>query len=488
MWTNSKCSLGCISTTLCSCSRGEFFLNKDAGGPSCNPCPQGRYKEQPVIVTSSSCDNMCSAGRWSDETGLRSDTQCKGCPAGKWSAETGHTSATQCVGVCPAGRWSDETGLSSGVQCAECPAGRWSNLTGSATIWQCTECAAGMVSLAGPGQSSVSSCSDVCPAGRWSDVGGLTSQNQCKGCPAGTWSAQVSLTAEDQCENECSPGRWSDVTGISADSGCQVCPDGKYSAQAGSTSLAQCSGCPAGTAMTALGPPPTCTACPAGTFQPDLPADVTDTSICQDCPAGQYQNDDGDSAFLHDSVLDCLNCSAGRQFASPTTMCSICAAGRFQGHDGTVPNASCLVCPTGRTIVDNSSDVVEHLDLANCSSCTPGMFSNDPSIACAICPGGYFTEATIDVIACVACAPGKFIGDKAETATEHDNAKDCDACPEGQVSRFGASFCENCPMGWVLPVPCFACAPGLWQNGIMCQECSPGHYQPANGTAFCLPW
>lgn len=46
--------------------------------------------------------NECSAGKWSDATGITSDAECSLCPSGTFSAQTGLTSSTQCE-TCPTG-------------------------------------------------------------------------------------------------------------------------------------------------------------------------------------------------------------------------------------------------------------------------------------------------------------------------------------------------------------------------------------------------
>ena len=71
-----------------------------------------------VLMRKMSCQGRCSAGKWSNQSGLASDDQCQGCEAGRYSiAGVEQTAVTVCDKLCSPGKWSDQSGLVSDDQC-----------------------------------------------------------------------------------------------------------------------------------------------------------------------------------------------------------------------------------------------------------------------------------------------------------------------------------------------------------------------------------
>ena len=97
-----------------------------------------------------------------------------------------------------------------------------------------------------------------------------------------------------------------------------------------------------------------------------------------------------------------------------------------------------------------------------CKRCPKGMYtdSNEES-SCKVCPGGRFSNE-LGANVCRECDAGMFNGDKGAVALKHH---ECDHCPAALVSKAGALFCFNCPVGRHntsnLTMPCRHCPAGF---------------------------
>ena len=116
--------------------------------------------------------------------------------------------------ICSAGKWSNRTGLFSDEQCERrCSAGKWSNQTGLSADDQCTSCVAGkyysVVAYTGEQAHSIDICHD-CPAGSFTEV--PEAATECKPCAAGKYSLYALAVFEDSCK-VCRAGFFSNTTG-----------------------------------------------------------------------------------------------------------------------------------------------------------------------------------------------------------------------------------------------------------------------------------
>ena len=403
-----------------------------------------------------------------------------GCPRGtyqKLNMKPWNTSGfTGCPLLCPAGKTT--------------PAGLADRAEDEDTRWCTEDCPAKHYC---PGITTFETILK-CPEGSYSGPGSFRLSN-CSSCTPGTVIAQAEPLV---CES-CPAGRFQPGTAFSSRVTCRDCPAGRYlvdDAQDDSEAAAaahdaedDCRFCARGEAY--ISPTETCSVCPAGTYQ-----DVGDSTAaavqCKICPGGRFLVDAGVDASAHANVSQCKFCAAGTQFVNHTAPCTVCAGGRYQDQNS-VPSAHCKSCAAGTALVNNGSNAAAaHNAESKCIACEAGAFTADSSVACAICPGGYYV-ATDRAVQCKSCVPGKFNNDKGETPAKHDAESDCDTCPPGQISREGDTFCFNCPAGWAnssnTSAPCRGCPVGRKSanDGITCLACEVGKYQSMTRKPFCLP-
>ena len=212
---------GSCSNNTCPASH---YRSPPLGG--CTPCPAGTWAPvaflcgsfvdrcKPVAECSAEKQNggKCSAGKYSDETGLISDNQCKNCSAGTMSKDTGATSCTPCV----VGRYS--TVASS--KCEICQFGQYQPEQGGGT---CLECGVGTY-LSDPATNikfhdDIDDC-QVCIGPRFND---LTGQGSCKDCEPGK-AINSPLASQhnssDDCKTKCEASEYMDGDG------CKLCEPG----------------------------------------------------------------------------------------------------------------------------------------------------------------------------------------------------------------------------------------------------------------------
>ena len=256
---NNKCragkwsdQTGLLSDADCtSCIAGRYSISGEAQTSIevCLACAAGRYSVSGEAQTSIDVCLACAAGRYSTvgEGQISSDVECNNkCSVGKWSNQTGLLSDANCTS-CIAGRYSISGEAKTSIEvCLACAAGRYS-VSGEAktSIEVCLACAAGRYSTIGEGQtSSAVECNNNCSAGKWSTATGITSDSACNGeCGSGKWSSEVGLALDD-CKGRCSLGKFSIKTGLASDEECDVCLAGQWSdAGSGQTSSSSCLPC-----------------------------------------------------------------------------------------------------------------------------------------------------------------------------------------------------------------------------------------------------
>jgi hypothetical protein len=267
--TNNPCNAGSYcpsSSTNVPCPVGRYNALSHQTLPSaclvCPPthfcpegadatvvCPIGYYCRTPYELTA------CPTGRWSNRTGLLSESECMNCTAGRYSGSMGATSSSTCLpcvagtscptgsgipepcrpgsfsatdvtkcSLCPSGRWQSQTGQSA---CVECTPGTFNGALGKASPTDCVFCAPGRYQ----NQYGASNCS-VCAAGTWSPPAALT----CTQCAAGMYQNRTESVSCDQCAE----GTYSSAVGATSSLSCTPCPLTAPSSPAGSISVLQC--------------------------------------------------------------------------------------------------------------------------------------------------------------------------------------------------------------------------------------------------------
>ena len=246
----------------------------------------------------------CDKGRYSNESGLISFSQCKMCPAGKFSGALGAHSEDLCV-PCAGGRYGEFEGQAVlDDACLTCPNGFFSGESST----ECTPCATGRLSEPG-----AVTCS-VCQPGQYESSDGVEPGGAliCVECPQGYISAQQNANTCNRCEigktaasnsaiclgcelgkfghiegfcQDCTAGLYQDSRG---ERKCKACPKDTFGLLAGRTSIADCKACPelmttnGSTGNTKMGK----CVCKEGFFYDDRGA-VEEMKECLRCPVPQ---------------------------------------------------------------------------------------------------------------------------------------------------------------------------------------------------------
>ena len=126
----------------------------------------------------------------------------------------------------------------------------------------------------------------------------------------------------------------------------------------------------------------TCLICYSGTFSDAL------ASFCQNCTSGRYLSDEGTDKLEHDTVDDCLTCSAGTYSGPGAKSCQICASGLYSNS----PSSTCKQCGSGRYLSDNGQDREEHDDSSDCEVCAAGRYSAVAAAFCKSCEKGKYID------------------------------------------------------------------------------------------------
>ena len=229
-WSNRE---GLSASDQCQqCSAGRYSDKRGRYADSqCKPCESGRWSAETGLANGSACKH-CPSGRWSDEDARSNDTECtiacvlryspycgynrSSCPAGRYA----NSSTQRCEG-CSAGKWSNKTGLTDDSQCqGRCPAGKGSTLMGLAADSSCETCPPGRYA-----HNGTLGCQG-CSGGTWSNQTGLVADSQCKACSSdvGYTSATAASGLDDagQCGVEVLH-----TSGCSSGKSANECPPGK---------------------------------------------------------------------------------------------------------------------------------------------------------------------------------------------------------------------------------------------------------------------
>jgi surface protein len=309
----SSCSPGTFSETtgnpLCTfCQSGMFMPRSQSNGP-CLLCGPGRFQ---VLNQGVTCD-ACGPGSYSNEDGMKSQSQCKLCPVGKSSVAYGLRAADQCID-CQPGQYMDEEGSSTG-ECFSCPGGWLQENKGTIN---CTLVANGAIVL-GSGATSV-----AVPLGSYLSQCNKTSTEStvtCKSfraCPRGF----VGTVPPSMLCTACLPGETSNKGALS----CSNCNKGRASMSRGSS---------------------LCTECLENEFQPQ---DQTASVQCSHCPIGWNQVNRGQSFCVDLGGLKPIDCKNDEYFNTSTATCIACPRGA--SCDGPVTQTEVMAkfgwarCPT----------------------------------------------------------------------------------------------------------------------------------------------
>ncbi|XP_022082655.1 sushi, von Willebrand factor type A, EGF and pentraxin domain-containing protein 1-like [Acanthaster planci] len=192
----AACTAGTMynaSTVECQlCPRGSY--QEEQAQLTCIPCPPGTTTAAEGTKNATSCREICSAGRFSDNgitpctrcmmgryQAQRGQTSCQTCPEGTTTLDFGAQSVDQCLELCPPGSMSD-TGL---APCRPCEHRTYQPRSQQR---HCIVCPGNGTTL-GEGSTSVDQCIDV---------------NECESSPCPQEAACVDLIDGYRCE--CLPG------------------------------------------------------------------------------------------------------------------------------------------------------------------------------------------------------------------------------------------------------------------------------------------
>eukprot|EP00818_Percolomonas_sp_WS_P004512 CAMPEP_0117437920 /NCGR_PEP_ID=MMETSP0759-20121206/1781_1 /TAXON_ID=63605 /ORGANISM="Percolomonas cosmopolitus, Strain WS" /LENGTH=2012 /DNA_ID=CAMNT_0005229585 /DNA_START=183 /DNA_END=6221 /DNA_ORIENTATION=- len=422
------------------------------------------------------------------------DCQHKVCSAGFFSIQDEVTSQSTCA-PCPAGTAGNETRQISNSSCITCPEHTYSSVGTS----HCTACPIGYITT-GEGKKSVDDCIH-CQAGEF--VGRYAGETSCFPCPRGSFSAVNGSNACIQC-----PAGYTTLGERSSSvDDCFVCPSGFYvhnssnfaytfshndsafSASSDTPIEVTCIECEVDTYSNSTGRMASCASCPVGstTDQKKGQRFATDCRTCQD---GEYTQL-GTGGFV------CVQCIAGTYSSSSSFSCHECPPGTWSDQVGQSSSSACQPCEMGRYRTNpggNSatscqtcgkgywSDVLGSDDVSNCIPCPSGYYSNaevaSSADTCAPCPAGSYlsTEAGIGIESCIKCPAGVF------SPLLGANSSDvCQlACPAGYY----------CPEQSAQPIPCPPGTNSSLTNRVALEDCQltpQGFYSPDDATTVATP-
>jgi hypothetical protein len=134
----------------------------------------------------------------------------------------------------------------------------------------------------------------------------------------------------------------------------------------------------------------------------------------------------------------------------------------------------CFNCPSGS---------FHNLSIGNCSLCSGGFFSLSGSSRCTNCLPGTYSSA-FGASYCNNCPIGFFTSKSGSTA--------CQACATGKyAATLGASVCLQCPEGSFSNqnggTYCQSCSPGFFSASaaILCSNCAVGLFAELNESSSC---
>ena len=467
------------STPCFPCNSGNFSSLK--GQSECSICAPGSYTAASDAWTSCS---PCERGKFST---LHGASVCSFCSTGKFTPLSGLTACFWCQ----PGSYSDERVPDA---CPECPPSSFSNASG---VTGCQSCGDGAYT-SGFGFSTCSWCAPgtylVQPAANTSGSHDQKPHTECHVCGVGTYSQRPSGSL--YCL-PCAAGSFS----LAKQSHCALCPGGTFSGNASS----MCHDCLPGT-FSAVGQS-ACTACPPGSFSGQRQA------VCDLCVEGRYQD--------RYNATACLSCEIGTYAGSRgMPSCILCEYGKYSIHNETV---ACSECPpqhnTTGTAKMSPDACIAHCPPGQagfngvypCTTCAPGRYAPTYGTPCvefevihsALWTGSgildeyYVLNGTCVAHSCPLCQPGKYATNYSQTT--------CELCEFHFYSYFGQAVCTQCIFGTetlqkgstskedclsfcakgtssvTTQYPCYACAPGKYQDQpaqTSCLECPKQSYMP----------
>ncbi|XP_026719422.1 zonadhesin-like [Athene cunicularia] len=485
-----------------------YFCELGSTQPDHKRCPPGFYcpegSESPI---------PCSPGSFNSESGQWQSADCQLCPAGYFCSGSGaHTPEVCPAGYfclpgttfstehpCPKGTFGPRTGVTSQADCEPCPAGMYCSAPGlsqpSGFCYPGYHCAKGAISPA-PFKHRVESSSlglpgnDICPVGHFCPRG----TGYPMPCPPGSFSPTVGLEAEEQCR-PCPAGRYCSAAGLAGLAQTSLCNPGYVCLEGNSvpcpsdgTHGYRCpSGfyCPAGTGLEVP--------CEPGTFSP-----APGASACLPCPAGM--------ACSNATTVEPLSCPRGYYCPAQTAVPLPCPEGTLNTLEGALAPSACKLCPVGRYCRGDANWEPDGLCSAGyyCEGgatdaiprgtpafplngpCPLGHYCPEGTHFPVACPVGTLNNATggTSPESCVPCYPGSFcasVGLSSPTGP----------CTEGFYCP--ANFSSISPTAFLCPKVLLR---DSWagKEGHFCPSgaahptpCPAGEYQPARGSAACVP-
>ena len=516
-----SCNAGNYSSqkaqTQCSVCAPGSYTKPSGSWKECSPCERGKFTP---LHGASACI-VCGSGKFTPFPGL---SACYWCQPGSYS----HVNFPDSCPECPPSSFSNASGVTDCESCGDgtytsgfgfsactmCGPGSYlvqplantnntNNNTNSTSASQvearaseCLVCSGGTYS----GRPSASTFCLPCAAGSFS----LSRQSHCELCPAGTFSGNASSMCHD-----CLPGAFSSV----GQSACTACAPGSFSGQR----QVVCDLCVSGRYEDAYNP----TACPVWiathlTLVLRVDADSCDTHGCT-----RYQDADNAST--------CLSCQKGTYSGSRgMSTCVLCEYAKYSIHDQTT---ACTQCPpqhntTGRGIMSPDA-CIKHCPPGEagfngvypCTTCAPGRYAPTYGTLCvefqvllsALWTGSgireeyYVLNGTCVPNSCPLCEPGKHASNYNQSACElcelhtysNYGQAQCTACVFGsETLQKGSqspdaclSFCAKGTSSVTTQYPCYACAPGKYQDQAAqtsCRECPKQSYMPRFYAPSCM--
>ncbi|EDV25654.1 uncharacterized protein TRIADDRAFT_55968 [Trichoplax adhaerens] len=467
---NANCNAGFY------CSGGAFTPSPNDGTTGYS-CPIGHY-----CPTGATIPLKCSAGTFSNVTGLKNALECFNCTAGKYCGEDGLTKPSgDCYGgfFCTSG--ASTPSPTDGITGNKCSAGHYcpngtavekaclpGTYTTQTQAYECLACPSGKYCVDGLVPAD-------CPEGFFCPSN--TGYNW-KSCPTGTFSNQRGLLNDSQCES-CTAGNYCDKLNATAPSG--SCDSG-YFCKSGSdtktpdgvTNKGNAGICPPGSYCLASTSQPQ--PCPMGTYSNK--SVLTHVDNCTLCSYGKYCGETG----LTKPSGDCWGgfycllgakypnnpnedstggpCPIGRYCFNGTSRPLGCAAGTYNNLTG---QSDCTTCPAGYYCLENST-TYENTPCPEGYYCLEG--TKEPYQYG--CPKGYYNSYKMktDASGCTPCDPGKVCPTEGLTAPTQN-------CSAGWFCIRGAWSTTPADLGSSNSTGCFC------SNSTTGGQCEIGYYCPA---------
>ena len=480
------CDSPMLATPTGACSAGYYCPEGSASSePAEFICPPGSF-----CVEMSATPSPCPIGTYSNESGLRNESECQSCTPGYYCNALGLTSPSAecnagffCPGgqsspvpaeyICPLGHFcvvgspspqpclpGFHQSVEGSASCTTCPEGNYCDPTELAT---CSFDFNGTEGVVIP---------TTCPKGHFCPNG--TARSSEFPCPPGTFSNETGLAEVIECLH-CTLGMYCEHPGISSPTG--PCNQGYYCTEGASVpnptdgvtgdSCDTGQYCPQGS--------PEGVNCPRGTFNNQT--GLASEDECTPCSPGFFCDAEG----LSEPTGPCLVghfCSLHATYANPSNELfgDICSSGHYCPTQTALP----IPCPHGTYLNQTRAESEE-----DCLPCEPGLFCNDSGLQFPVgpCSEGFFCTAgansstPLDGLTGDVCPMGSFCPGGSPlpipcpdgSYANHTQASSCYICPERHfcIRRVAA---DPCPEGYYCPEG----------TGVDLQPCPIGTYNPVN--------